>query len=198
MTVPAEGQHPAAPDDQPAALDDRPAGRDDHTAQPPLRPTQMLQAEQQWGYLLAAALAGFGLASQLPSAVQGDGKAAALAAVGVGLAAILAAAVRYGQRVITSFTAVIGGFAPLSKSYVGVSFVCLLYGAWLMWRTSRAQQKAKAAGVRIAPRPRRRHGRETNETGASDRSTGPGSAGRPAANRRYTPPKAKRPAGRRR
>src|SRR5258708_40364187 len=122
MTAPPEDNQAGA------ARDGDATPSDDQAAPPP--PTRMLKNEQQFGYLLAAALAAFSLAAQLPSAVRGDGKASALAAVGVGIGVLLAAAVRYGQRIITSFTAVAGGFAPLGKSYVGVSFVCLLYGAW--------------------------------------------------------------------
>jgi hypothetical protein len=157
-------------------------------ADPP-RPTRMLPNEQQAGYLLAAATAVFTLISHLPAAFRGDGQAAALAALGAGLALLLAGAVRYGHRVVTSFTAVIAGFAPLAKTYVGGSFATLLYAGWLMWRTSRAQAKAAAAGIRPVRERRAPAGRGRRRPAEPPATTsGPG---RPGPNRRYTPPKSK-------
>jgi hypothetical protein len=159
-------------------------------------PTRMLASEQQFGYLLAAALGGVTVASHVSAAVGGDGKAAALMALGLALAGVMAGAVRYGQRIITSFSAVIGGFAPLAKSYVGVSFLCLLYGAWLMWKASRAQQRARAAGLAPARRTRRRGTAGEGAGGGAAAGRGPGGRG-PTANRRYTPPKKKTKSSRR-
>jgi hypothetical protein len=154
----------------------------------PSRPTRMLPNEQQAGYVLAAATAVFTLISHLPAAFRGDGQAAALAALGVGLAVLLAGAVRYGHRVVTSFVAVIAGFAPIAKTYVGGSFATLLYAGWLMWRTSRAQAKAAAAGIRPVRRAPGSRGGRRRKAGPPPTTSGPG---RPSPNRRYTPPKSK-------
>jgi hypothetical protein len=154
-------------------------------------PTRMLRIEQQVGWMLVAVMAAGVAGSWASDVIKGDSKAISLAAIGLGLTAVLAAAVWYGRRLIAAFAGMAAGLAPVKTGYVVVSFACLAYGGYLMFRNTFAQRKAAMARPRRPPRAARtRSGKAAAGAAAAAAADG---ARRPSANRRYTPPKAKNP-----
>jgi hypothetical protein len=151
----------------------------------------MLPTERQIGWIVVAVTAGGVLASHAADAVGGSSKALGAGGAGLGLVILMAASVWYGQRIWAAFAFVVGGFVPLKPGLVYLSFINLGFGAFLMFRVSRAQAKARAAAPR---RDRRRpDGASGGEqaTGSSRGSRPDDASRRPTANRRYTPPQAK-------
>jgi hypothetical protein len=185
----------SAPDQEPEG---NPAGLEAglEGAAPPVKPTQMLPLERQVGWLIVAVAIGAVLASHASDALNGSSTALGQAAVGGGLIILMAGAIWYGHRIWAAFAALVAGFAPLSPSLVYLSFFSLGYGAYLMFKASRAQAKAAATRPRRQPRQRRARGAPTG-SGSATKSrtgagrTGAGDTGRPSANRRYTPPRSK-------
>jgi hypothetical protein len=150
----------------------------------------MLSTERQIGWIVVAVTAGGVLASHAADAVSGSSKALGAGGAGLGLVILMAATVWYGHRIWAAFAFLLGGFAPLKPGLVYLSFINLGYGAFLMFRLSRAQAKARAA----APRRDRHRADAGGAERTSSRRGGSRPAdtgGRPTANRRYTPPRAK-------
>jgi hypothetical protein len=151
-------------------------------------PTRMLPLERQVGWVLIAVMATAVGVSWVAKIVHGDGNAIMPAAIGLGLLAVLAAALWYGRRLITAFAAMAVGFAPVKPSLAAIVFVCLAYGGILSFRDTRARKAATMALPRRPPR-----GAKTRSSKAAAVVTD--DARSPSANRRYTPPKAKKPPG---
>jgi len=144
-----------------------------------IRPSRMTAREQQIGFAVAA----LGLVVAVAAAAAGGspllGAFAGVAAIGLGVSS------RYGHRIVTSFVAILGGFAFV----VPANFAFLGYGGYLMWRSSRDQAKVRASQPRLTPAERReaKQARRAAKRGEEV----PAAAKRPTKNRRYTPPKAK-------
>jgi hypothetical protein len=162
------------------------------------KPTRMAPVERQIGWLIVAVALGALLASHFSGATSARTTVGSTAA-GVGLVIIMAGTIWYGQRIFAAFASLLAGFAPLSKNLIYLSFFSLGYGAFLMFKASRAQSKAAATRPRRPPRQRgtkagaadsRSTGRGRGRTGAGSAGSGPGGR-RPSANRRYTPPASK-------
>jgi hypothetical protein len=147
----------------------------------------MLERERQAGYvvaLLIVALAGAIGGSKIGHSGKTNYLLVTALAV-IGGAAIAAAAYR-GRRLLTAFVSVIAG---LGLSVFGpLSYVCLIYSGYLMFRHSQAQKKLNQLRPR-QPRPAKsRRGGKTPPSGTTTSSA----TRRPTtANRRYTPPKGK-------
>ena len=154
-------------------------GHDEQESSEEIRPSRMTAREQQIGFAVAA----LGLVVSVAAAAAGGD---ALLAVIAGLAAIgLGVASRYGHRIVTSFVAILGGFAFV----VPANFAFLGYGGYLMWQSSRAQAKLRASQPRMTPAERR--AAKAARRAAKRGEPVPAAAKRPTRNRRYTPPKAK-------
>jgi hypothetical protein len=154
-------------------------GHDEQESSEEIRPSRMTAREQQIGFAVAA----LGLVVSVAAAASGGN---ALLAVIAGVAAIgLGVSSRYGHRIVTSFVAILGGFAFV----VPANFAFLGYGGYLMWRSSRDQAKLRASQPRMTPAERReaKQARRAAKRGEPV----PAAAKRPTKNRRYTPPKAK-------
>jgi hypothetical protein len=137
---------------------------------------------------LLVGVAGASVAASLTSgAIDGNNGTLAVGIIGLALVAVLGGAVWYGHRVITSFAAIIAGFAA---PIIPVQFACLGFGGYLMFRTSRAQAKARLNQPKRTPAAvRQARATKTRRRGAA--AEDPETARRPAQNRRYTPPKSK-------
>jgi uncharacterized protein HemX len=154
-------------------------GHDEQESSEEIRPSRMTAREQQIGFAVAA----LGLVVSVAAAASGGNT---LLAVIAGVAAIgLGVSSRYGHRIVTSFVAILGGFAFV----VPANFAFLGYGGYLMWRSSRDQAKLRASQPRMTPAERReaKQARRAAKRGEPV----PAAAKRPTKNRRYTPPKAK-------
>jgi hypothetical protein len=152
------------------------------------QPGRMLEREQQAGYVIALIIVG--LAGAIGGSKIGQHNKTnyalftGLAVVG---AAAIAIAARRGRRLLTAFASVIAG---LGLSVFGpLSYVCLIYAGYLMFRHSQGQKKLNQLRPRQARQPRTARARRADKA-ASTTTTSSG-AKRPNANRRYTPPKAK-------
>ena len=110
----------------------------------------------------------------------------------LGAAAGIAWSARHGRRLIS---ALVGFAAGLALTPFGVlSYVCLAYSGYLMFRHSQAQKKLNQLKPRRSGGPRPAGTRLSRRSSkATDGATPGPNARRPAANRRYTPPKAKTP-----
>jgi hypothetical protein len=161
-------------------------GHDQQESSEEIRPSRMTAREQQIGFAVAAL---GGVVAVAVAVANGEPILAALAgvaAVGLGISS------RYGQRIVTAFVAILGGFAFV----VPANFVFLGFGGYLMWRSSRAQAKLRASQPRLTP-AQRREAKEARQA-AKRGETAPAAAKRPSQNRRYTPPKAQARPGRQR
>jgi hypothetical protein len=152
------------------------------------QPGRMLEREQQAGYVIALIIVG--LAGAIGGSKIGQHNKTnyalftGLAVVG---AAAIAIAARRGRRLLTAFASVIAG---LGLSVFGpLSYICLIYAGYLMFRHSQAQKKLNQLRPRQPRQPRTARSRRADKA-ASGTPANP-SGRRPTANRRYTPPKAK-------
>jgi hypothetical protein len=169
-------------------------------------PGRMTPKEQRIGWALAAVVAAAVLIAWIPDTVAKDNQGVGIAA-GLAFAALLAGAVWYGRRVITSFASILAGFTPpprhgsMKALFVYVPLLSLIYGGLLFIRHTKARKKALALQPRRSPseaREARAKARAAARTGTRP-ARGRGRSGsaastpsdRPAANRRYTPPKTK-------
>jgi hypothetical protein len=152
-----------------------------------LPPGQMVGREQQYGYLVALMVVAFVGGIGGPKLVH-DTTWLLLSLLGLAAAAGIALAARTGKRMLTSIVAVVAGLAV--SGFSPLNFVCLIYGGFLMFRHSAAQKKYNQVHPR-QPRQARQPGQPRPTRGRRSARDAAIEAGRPSANRRYTPPKAK-------
>jgi hypothetical protein len=162
---------------------DEPVGVEAPVALPP--PGQMLEKEQQTGFLVAGAIGVIVLILGITRQVH-DSHSNSLLAAGAGVvaAAAMAYAAHRRKRMFAAIISVIGGL--VLSAFFPLNFVFLLYGGWLMFKQSQAQKKLNKSGVRRTRPPRTRG--ETPASRRAQRRNAPAD-NRPKANRRYTPPK---------
>jgi hypothetical protein len=147
----------------------------------------MVGREQQYGYLVALMVVAFVGGIGGPKLVH-DTTWLLLSLLGLAAAAGIALAARTGKRMLTSIVAVVAGLAV--SGFSPLNFVCLIYGGFLMFRHSAAQKKYNQVHPR-QPRQARQPGQARPTRGRRSARDAAIDAGRPSANRRYTPPKAK-------
>lgn len=179
----------------------------------PANPTRVTQAiisrrEQVFGYLLAVyAAAGF-LVVWIPilghSSNKHHSSAAADLAIGLGMAVVLAATARWGRAYFLGAASLLVGLGPWNTASL-LGFPALGLGGWMLFRTSRSAGEARrAARASAGPSRPQRGGSSSSKAAARSRSgtvrgsrrsggrrnqtQGPVS-NRPAASKRYTPPK---------
>ncbi|HLH46149.1 MAG TPA: hypothetical protein VKV25_03255, partial [Acidimicrobiales bacterium] len=151
-----------------------------------LPPTRMRGREPLQAYAIAAILAAIGLVNLFVT--TGKGAPAHpqlwLSYVGIVLALFLAGTVQFRNRLISPFTAIVAAFfvttarAPSALQYPHlVALLAALYFALSVALRQRRDQRAVAGTARSRP------GRRGPSEAEAPTST------RPAANRRYTPPK---------
>jgi hypothetical protein len=152
-------------------------------------PTRMRGREPLQAYVVAAVLAVVGVLNLLVTTGKGAPAHPTLwlSYAGIVIAVLLAGSVQLRNRLISPFTAIIGAFfvttakapAVLSIPHLIALFAALGFALTVSLRQRKDQKAAAPAGAR--GRGRRR----------GQAAPDPGEAKRPAANRRYTPPKAK-------
>ncbi|MGH9307679.1 MAG: hypothetical protein ACRD0I_12465 [Acidimicrobiales bacterium] len=176
----------------------------------PARVTQALitRREQLIGYVLAAyAAVGFSLI-WIPllhkTSTHHHSSATVELVVGLGMALILAATARLGRAYFMGAAALLVGLGPWNSASV-LGFPAIGLGGWMLYRTSKsageARRAARAAGGSTRPAASRRSagragGRNATGSVRGSRRRGSARAGtsatatnRPAASKRYTPPK---------
>jgi hypothetical protein len=152
-------------------------------------PGRMLPREKQAGYgvalLLVAATGAIG-GAKVVQGYSGKTNYVLLTILGVAAAAAVAGAAYRGRRLVAAFVTVLAGLAV--TSFGVVSYACLIFAGYLMFRHSQDQKKLNRLRPRQARQPR--SGKSRRSTKAEEPATGPAGR-RPTANRRYTPPKTK-------
>jgi hypothetical protein len=165
---------------------DRDQAEDPESIEP--KPTQMLRLEQQVGYVLA----GVAAAGSVSAATIGHQPIVGL--IGLVTTAVLTLAVRKGHRILAAAGAFLTGFT-VATYFVPFEIVLLIYGGFLMMRTSSAQGKARRAQAPMTAAQRREAATARAAARAQRRRGGvatPAAAVKtPPPNRRYTPPKPK-------
>jgi hypothetical protein len=157
--------------------------------QPLPEPGRMLPREKQAGYgvalFLVAATGAIG-GSKVIQGYHGKTNYTLYTILGIVAALAIAGAVYRGRRMITAFVTVLAGLAV--ASFGAVSYICLIYAGYVMFRHSQDQKKLN----KLVPRGSRptRSSRSRRSAKAEEPATGPAGR-RPTANRRYTPPKTK-------
>jgi hypothetical protein len=149
-------------------------------------PNIMLPKEQQYGYLLAAAVVAWVGGVGVVRAVQGHTEYILWSALGLAGAGAIFYAARRGRRIFGAIVAIIGGITL--SGFSPLNFAPLIYGGYLMLKQSSAQKKYNLAHPRGARKARDRSGQPDARRG---RNRQPEPTNRPQASRRYTPPKAK-------
>jgi hypothetical protein len=120
---------------------------------------------------------------------KGQAAPGVVLAATAGMAVALWLAARHGSRVITSVVAMAGALFAL-QGILGFPYIAL--AGWLLIRNSRTMREQRAARLGTAGGARSAPARPSRESRRSRAEPEPPAAVRREANKRYTPPQARR------
>jgi hypothetical protein len=179
------------PDDE-NGVDEAPARSTAPVAEEPVNPMRMSGREPTQGYIVSGLLVLVGILDLVITSGAGTPKHETLwyAYVGIALGIALAVSIRYRNRLASPFIAIFGAFfvtlakAPnaLTVPHLAALLGSVAFAVVVTLRQRKDQKTLTPGGARGAAGASRNRRRGEAEP--------PAASNRPAANRRYTPPKA--------